>query len=166
MATVESGRELPLEVNGETIVLAPSDVLIEAVQREGYAAMAGDGYLVALDTELSRELIAERLAREVIRRVNDWRKAAGLNVEDRILLRYEATPELEEAILAHREYIMGETLANEFGPGEPTGQGYRLPRHIRGPDIARRVDSRLRSGCEGRKLTRDSTNRKVIRSTP
>jgi isoleucyl-tRNA synthetase len=124
VAAIEDGQDLPLEVEGETIVLGPSDILVEAVQREGYAAMSGDGYLVALDTELSRELFAERLAREVIRRVNDWRKAAGLNVDDRISVRYEASPELEEAIKVHRAYIMGETLAVDFAAGEPTGQGY------------------------------------------
>jgi isoleucyl-tRNA synthetase len=124
VATVEGGQDLLLEVKDETVVLGPSDLLIEAVQRDGYAAMSGDGYLVALDTELSRELFAERLAREVIRRVNDWRKAAGLNVDDRISVAYEASPELEEAIVAHRAYIMGETLAVDFESGDPTGRGY------------------------------------------
>jgi isoleucyl-tRNA synthetase len=124
VSILERGEELILEVNGETVVLGRSDVLTEAVQREGYAAMAGDGYLVALDTELSRELVLERLAREVIRRLNDWRKAAGLNIDDRISVVYEATPDLKEAIAQHREYIMGETLAVRFEAGEPRGRGF------------------------------------------
>jgi isoleucyl-tRNA synthetase len=86
--------------------------------------MAGDGYLVALDTELTPELIAERLARETVRRVNDWRKAAGLNIDDRIAVRYEASSRLEEAISRHRDYIMGETLALSFEPGSPRGDGF------------------------------------------
>jgi isoleucyl-tRNA synthetase len=123
-AAVESGAEITLEVDGERIALGPEGVLTSAVQREGYAAMAGDGYLVALDTELTPELVAERLAREVIRRVNDWRKAAGLNIDDRIAVRYEASPRLEEAISRHREYITGETLALSFEPGSPEGNGF------------------------------------------
>lgn len=121
---IESGDDVVLMVEGQQIVLGPSDVLVSAVQREGYAAMAGDGYLVALDTELTPALFAERLAREVIRRVNDWRKAAGLNIDDRIRVRYHATEELNDAIALHREYIMGETLSVTFEAGDLMGRGF------------------------------------------
>jgi isoleucyl-tRNA synthetase len=122
--SIEHGDGIRLDVDGQEIILEPSDVLTSAVQREGYAAMAADGYLVALDTELTGELIAERLAREVIRRINDWRKTAGLNIDDRIAVRYDASPQLDEAIEAHRKYIMEETLAVTFEPGAPSGRGF------------------------------------------
>jgi isoleucyl-tRNA synthetase len=64
------------------------------------------------------------LAREVIRRINDWRKAAGLNIDDRIAVRYEASPQLDEAVEVHRKYIMEEILAVSFEPGAPTGRGF------------------------------------------
>jgi isoleucyl-tRNA synthetase len=121
---IESGQVITLDVNGDEVVLGPTDVLTSAVRREGYAAMGGDGYLVALDTELTRDLFAERLAREVIRRINDWRKAAGLNIDDRIAVRYEASPDLREAMELHRNYIMGETLTVKFDAGDLTGRGF------------------------------------------
>jgi isoleucyl-tRNA synthetase len=121
---IENGDAITLAIDGESVALGAEEVLASAVQREGYAAMAGDGYLVALDTELTRELVAERLAREVIRRVNDWRKAAGLNIDDRIAVQYAASPDLEEAIALHREYIMAETLAISFEAGSPDGSGF------------------------------------------
>lgn len=124
VAALERGQGLTLEVDGDRVVLEPTDLLTSAVQREGFAAMAGDGFLVALDTELTPELIAERLAREVIRRVNDWRKLAGLNVDDRIVVRYEASPELARAMDLHQKYIMGETLAVSFQAGHLVGRGF------------------------------------------
>jgi isoleucyl-tRNA synthetase len=64
------------------------------------------------------ELRREGLAREVIRLVQDARKADGLEVSDRIALRWEATdPELAAALTEHEQLIAGEVLATEFGTG-------------------------------------------------
>ncbi|HEX6508874.1 MAG TPA: DUF5915 domain-containing protein, partial [Chloroflexota bacterium] len=122
--SVERGEGITLHLDGSELQLAPDDVLTSATQRAGFAAMADDGYLVALDTQPTPELLYEGLAREAIRRVNDWRKAAGLNVDDRITVRYQATPELAAAIDTHKPYIMGETLSTRFELGEPVGRGF------------------------------------------
>ena len=54
--------------------------------------------------------VNEGLAREFVRRVQDFRKESGLDVADRIRLYLEASPKLKEAIMAHQVYITGETL--------------------------------------------------------
>ena len=80
--------------------------------------MAEEGpYVAALVTDLTPELVQEGQAREFVRRVQDLRKSANLEVADRIRLFVEASVALSTAIEAHRDYIMAETLALslEFG---------------------------------------------------
>jgi len=67
-------------------------------------------------------LISEGLAREFVRRVQDLRKTADLDIADRIRLYYSATPLLAQAVETYRDYIMMETLAVAFqGGGAPEG---------------------------------------------
>jgi isoleucyl-tRNA synthetase len=78
---------------------------------------------VALELEITPELRREGLAREVIRLVQDARKADGLEVSDRITLRWEAAdPDLAAALTEHGQLIAGEVLATGFGPRD-TGAG-------------------------------------------
>jgi isoleucyl-tRNA synthetase len=63
-----------------------------------------------LVTELTPELVREGLAREFVRRVQDLRKTAGLEVADRIRLFVTASEGLRSALEAHRDYVMAETL--------------------------------------------------------
>jgi isoleucyl-tRNA synthetase len=79
--------------------------------------------VAALDVELNDELLKEGLAREFVRRVQDLRRQADLNVDDHIMVEYKASPQLAEALVANAEYIKAETLANELNSvDEPSGQ--------------------------------------------
>ncbi len=71
---------------------------------------------VKLDTDITEDLKLEGLAREVIRQVNDLRKKLGFNVEDRVLVRYEASGMIALAFERHADYIKRETLAIELKP--------------------------------------------------
>lgn len=62
--------------------------------------------------------------REVVRRVNDWRRAAGFNVEDRITIRYRATPELARALQRFDSTIRQETLARSMEPAGDSESGF------------------------------------------
>jgi isoleucyl-tRNA synthetase len=125
VARVQHGQPVTLTVDGEAVQLQPDELLTSARQREGFAAAADDGFLVALDTQLTRDLIHEGWAREVVRRINDWRKAAGFNVDDRIRIAYTASPELHETIEEYHGYISNETLAVELRPGELDASEYQ-----------------------------------------
>lgn len=70
--------------------------------------------MAALITMLTPELFHEGLAREFVRRVQDLRKTSGFEIADRILISYQATPELAQAIQENGEYISSETLALEL----------------------------------------------------
>jgi isoleucyl-tRNA synthetase len=74
---------------------------------------------VAIDTAITPELRREGLAREVIRLIQEARKGDGLDVSDRIALRWSAgDPDLAGALTEHAGLIAGEVLAVEFGPVE------------------------------------------------
>ena len=76
---------------------------------------------VKLDTVITEELKLEGLAREVVRAIQDRRKKAGLNVEDRIHTRYDADGMLVRAIERHGDYIKSETLSVTLSPGRDDG---------------------------------------------
>ncbi|GAA2355797.1 isoleucine--tRNA ligase [Saccharopolyspora halophila] len=78
------------------------------------AALPGGNGLVVLDTEVGPELAAEGLARDVVRVVQQARKDADLQVSDRIEVRIDAPAEAVPAIEKHRDFIAGETLADEL----------------------------------------------------
>lgn len=87
-------------------------VTIGVEAEEGTVATVLDsGSFVALDTELDAELISEGYARDVVRAVQDARKAAGLEVSDRIELTLTVPEEGADAVNTHLEFIKHETLA-------------------------------------------------------
>lgn len=105
-------------VEDESISVLPGEVEVRQNAREGYVVAEEGGYLAALKTDLTPELEREGLAREFVRRVQDLRKSAGLEISDRIVVRYDATKKLAEAIHAYIDYIRGETLCVDLAAGE------------------------------------------------
>ncbi len=111
-------------VDGEPVALGPDDVIVTQTPRAGWSVASDAGETVALELDITPELRREGLAREVIRLVQDARKADGLAVSDRITLRWEAAgPELAAALTEHGQLIAAEVLATEFGPGAPARPG-------------------------------------------
>ena len=117
-ATAQAQRETSiLAVAGQEIALGPDDFLVETTAAEGYSSAESEGFLVALDTRLTPALEQEGLARELIRTVQDARKQANLEVSDRISLQITGSPDIENALGAHRDWIMTETLAEKWVEG-------------------------------------------------
>ncbi len=119
---LEADQPLALELPDGVVELTSDDVEVRLLEREGVATQGDREILVALETELNPELIAEGRAREVIHRLQTARKDANLDYADRIRVRYRAEGELATAIATHREYIGSETLAieiNEITEGMP-----------------------------------------------
>ena len=110
-----------LDVDGEIVVLGADDLVVRAQQHEDLT-LAQDGELaVALDLTLDDALRAEGAAREVVRLVNDRRKADGLDLADRIRLRLYATGKLAGAPRDHGDWVGGEVLAVELTIAESGG---------------------------------------------
>ena len=95
------------------------------------AALPDNTAVVVLDTEINSELVAEGLANDALRFIQDSRKAAGLDVSDRINLEYSADPALAAAIEQHRTRIMRDALIknmsqNGAGVYNTEIEGYNL----------------------------------------
>ena len=107
--------------SGEDIELEPEDLLVDSVSREGTSGAEEAGILVALDTTLTPELIAEGVARDLVRNVQELRKTSGLEVTDRIRLSIQGEGErLQSALQGFSEFIESETLARLENPGPST----------------------------------------------
>ncbi len=85
---------------------------------EGYQVERSGSHAVALDLTIDDELAREGLAREVVHAIQNARKEAGLQVEDRIALALGGDEGLLEAIRAHEDYVTGETLATSLDLGD------------------------------------------------
>ncbi|MCB1692886.1 MAG: isoleucine--tRNA ligase [Pseudomonadales bacterium] len=108
-ALAEAGE---IELEGETFGV--DDILVFREAREGANALSDRFISIDIDCTLNEALMKEGLAREVVNRIQRSRKDMGFNVVDRIRIAYDATPDIEAAIEAHRDYIAGETLAVEM----------------------------------------------------
>ena len=109
---VREGKETALTLGEESFSFEPEAFLLDAQSPAGYSAAEERGYLAALDTRLTPELLQEGLARDVVRLVQNARKNAGLEVSDRIRLGLAAGGALHEALEAHARAISREVLAD------------------------------------------------------
>ena len=103
-----------LEAEGQEINLSPEDIVVEKKAGPGWEISEDKGLLVAISTELDTELIREGLVRDLVRHIQNLRKEIGLDVADRIHISYFAGDEMAAAVLAHYNYLAGETLALEI----------------------------------------------------
>jgi isoleucyl-tRNA synthetase len=97
------------------VTLTAADLVVTQAPLEGWGVATAAGETVALDLTLTAELRAEGYAREVVRLIQDARKSAGLEVSDRIAVRWSAAgTELAAALAANGPLIAGEVLAVSF----------------------------------------------------
>ncbi|MCA9374207.1 isoleucine--tRNA ligase [Candidatus Peregrinibacteria bacterium] len=82
--------------------------------KEGFDVASAGGVSVVLDTTITDELKQEGHAREIVRRIQDLRKEADYNVDDRIYVYVEAAEPIAASVLAFADYIKSETLALEL----------------------------------------------------
>ncbi|MGY5852499.1 MAG: class I tRNA ligase family protein [Candidatus Thorarchaeota archaeon] len=108
---LQSGESVEVKMNGDVLEILPDEVEVKVDAKEGFSTASEGSYLAALATELTHELELEGLARDFVRRVQDLRKTADLNVNDRIEVQYSSSKRVSEAVEVHEEYIMEETLA-------------------------------------------------------
>jgi isoleucyl-tRNA synthetase len=105
---------LTITMGSDSFALLPEDIEVIHEDIEGWLVASDGTVTVALDTELDEELRNEGIAREFVNRVQNLRKESGLDVTDRIRLKFSCDAELATALQSQRDYIMLETLAVEF----------------------------------------------------
>jgi isoleucyl-tRNA synthetase len=96
-------------------------VLLTMRAPEGYSVEREGAHAVAMDLTIDADLLREGRAREIVHAVQNARKSAGLQVEDRIELCLSGDARLMEAAEAHRDYLIGETLTVEVHLGDEEG---------------------------------------------
>jgi len=121
---LQAGERVSVDVEGTTVELLPEEAQVRMRAREGLAVADASGIVVGIDTELTPTLIQEGLARDIVRRVQDARKNAGLEIEDRITLTYEADKELKAVFASMGEYIAAETLSVDVQDSAPHQGSY------------------------------------------
>jgi isoleucyl-tRNA synthetase len=117
---MSEGGAIGIAIDGKDHQLGPEEITLALQPLEGYEVEAEAGHAVALQLELDEELRREGLAREIVHAVQNARKAAGLEITDRIELGLGGDPELLAAARDHQAYLAGEVLATaiSFEDGE------------------------------------------------
>jgi isoleucyl-tRNA synthetase len=131
------GGEIGINVDGDEHTIGAAEITLALQPLEGYEVEAEAGHAVALQLELDDELRREGLAREIVHAVQNARKTAGLEVEDRIELVVSGDDALIEAAREHERYLSGETLAvsieyNGDGEHNPTTMDYSEQSELEG----------------------------------
>jgi isoleucyl-tRNA synthetase len=124
-----------LQVDGESVDLAPGEILVNTQPVEGLAVAADKLITVAVDATLTPELRREGLAREVVRRVQAMRKDAGFDISDRITTYFVAAGELAQVFSTWSDYIQAETLTTRLVAGEPPEGAYQEAQKVEGEPV-------------------------------
>ncbi len=135
-ALAQGGKPFELPLPGGALTLEPSDLWVTTKAPDGWAGAADRGTQVMLDARVSDELKREGMAREVVRHVQNTRKDADLEMEDRIILHLSTeSAALEQAIRAHQAYICGETLAEQWSARPLNGDAHRTDVKVDGQPL-------------------------------
>src|SRR4051794_29435845 len=121
-AALREGRTVGVTVDGHEHELGPDDLQLAMQPLEGYQVERAGSHAVALELELDEGLRREGLARELVHAVQNARKAAGLEVSDRIALALDGDKELLATAREHERTIAEETLAVRVEIGEASAQ--------------------------------------------
>jgi isoleucyl-tRNA synthetase len=106
-----AGREIIMEVDGRSFALTPEGVEIQRLEKENLRVINDGSLTVALDPELTVELIEEGMVRDLVRGIQNLRREKGLEVSDRIALTISGSSALHSAAENHRDHVLSETLA-------------------------------------------------------
>jgi isoleucyl-tRNA synthetase len=117
-ARLQAGETVAVNVGGKDHELSADHLMVETSQREGFAVEVAADMAVALSTEVTPDLAREGLAREIVHHVQNARKAAGLEIDDRIHLQLQGPAEIIEMVQEHIATLMKETLAVALTAGE------------------------------------------------
>lgn len=119
--------EIEEEINVKEIEFSPEELSLDM---PGYSIASDGRYTVALSTELTPELAAAGISREVVRRLQNMRRAANFDVADYIITYYQAGEPIKRAIADFGDYIKQETLSREliadFPPDGAYTEKYRI----------------------------------------
>jgi isoleucyl-tRNA synthetase len=136
ISTVERLGGWSGEIDGTPIGLTLDDFEILTDDIPGWTVTSEGGITVALDITITADLKQEGIARELVNRIQNFRKEAGFDVTDRIEVHIASTSEIITAMQANEAYIADEVLAHRIVAGEPNGKTFVA-------DIESEADTRI-----------------------
>ena len=111
---LDSEGKLSVTVEGQPVEIERADVEIISEDMPGWTVANEGALTVALDLELTPELRNEGLAREIVKRIQTYRKESGFEITDRIRVVIENQAQLAAAVEAFNEYIASQVLADSI----------------------------------------------------
>ncbi len=111
---VRANLNLDLRLSGRIVTIEPQEILIAMKPREHFVILESDGLLLGLDTHLTEELLSEGLARDLVRHIQELRKEANFEMNDRIWLYCSGSNEIQATIQRFSDYIKAETLSKDI----------------------------------------------------
>ncbi len=100
-----------LSLDGRNVVLAHDEIVIETKPKDNFVVQKSDGLMFGLNTYLTEDLLSEGVARDLVRHIQELRKEANFEMDDRIHLYYEGSEKIKQAVTQHANYIKAETLS-------------------------------------------------------
>ncbi|MCR4431653.1 MAG: isoleucine--tRNA ligase [Tepidanaerobacteraceae bacterium] len=116
--------QVVIDVNGEKITIAQNELDVRAQDKEGFCAEGEGGYYVVLDTTITHDLMLEGIAREMTSKIQNMRKEAGFEVEDKIHLYYTGDETIDEVMGKFGTEIQTDTLALSVERTLPPEDGF------------------------------------------
>jgi isoleucyl-tRNA synthetase len=137
---IEKGGPVDVDINGENLSIISEDVDILSEQISGWIVESENGVTVAVDTELTPELVSEGVAREFVNRVQNMRKDAGYQVTDKIKIAFTGNSDIVVAINSFANYISVETLAEKIDNNSDLEGGFIQEQKISGEEIKIKIE--------------------------
>ena len=129
----EEGKagEVKVNVNGQEVSVTADLVEIKVNSKEGFAVAMENGDFIIVDTTLDDALLQEGLAREFVSKIQQMRKSIGLEMMDRIEIKYSGDTDIVNAVndSIHGQYIAKETLADRIVCDDSVGDEVDLNGH-------------------------------------
>jgi isoleucyl-tRNA synthetase len=111
---IERNSAYTVQLEGAGIVLESEDVEIIPVDIPGWKVANSGSLTVALDITISEALKHEGMAREIVNRIQNYRKDNGFEVTDKIFVKIQQNELLDKAIQTNLSYICNETLTQDL----------------------------------------------------
>ena len=131
VASMRAGQ--PISVDG--FALAATEVLVGTEAADGWAAAEDGGYAALIETTLTPALVSEGLSRELVRRLQDLRREAGLDLSDRIHVTYHGDDVIAAVVASHGRYIAEETLALSINAGDAPADATTATATLEGHEV-------------------------------
>jgi isoleucyl-tRNA synthetase len=109
---IEQNGVLDAVINGKSIILERSDVVITSKDIEGWLVASSGALTVALDVTVTEALKKEGIARELVNRIQNLRKESGFELTDKISVQFQNDEHIKNAIETNLDYIKTETLTD------------------------------------------------------